>query len=191
MNAMTSFLLAAQPTENENPLLPDLGEIVVGTVVFFVVLIVLGKILLPRIQKTLEERTEAIEGGIKRAEEAQREVEELKKQYQEQLAQARHDAAQEREKAREEGAKIIAELRQQGEAEKQRLVDQARTQIEADRQQASNTLRAEIGSLSTQLASRIVGESLEDEVRQRGIVDRFLSDLESGSVGNGAAKEQV
>ena len=38
------------------------------------------------------------------------------------------------------------------------------------------------GTLSTSLASKIVGESLEDEVRQKGIVDRFLVDLESGEV---------
>jgi F-type H+-transporting ATPase subunit b len=43
-------------------------------------------------------------------------------------------------------------------------------------------LRSEVGRLSTDLASRIVGESLEDETRQRGIVDRFLADLESGTI---------
>ena len=40
-------------------------------------------------------------------------------------------------------------------------------------------LRAEIGRLSVELAGRIVGESLEDEARQRRIIDRFLEELES------------
>jgi F-type H+-transporting ATPase subunit b len=39
-----------------------------------------------------------------------------------------------------------------------------------------------VGRLSTTLASRIVGESLEDETRQRGIVERFLAELESGDI---------
>ena len=39
-----------------------------------------------------------------------------------------------------------------------------------------------MGRLSVDLASRIVGESLEEEARQRGIVDRFLAELESGQV---------
>ena len=43
-------------------------------------------------------------------------------------------------------------------------------------------LRQEVGTLSTSLASKIVGESLDDEVRQKGIVDRFLSELEAGDV---------
>jgi F-type H+-transporting ATPase subunit b len=39
-----------------------------------------------------------------------------------------------------------------------------------------------VGRLSTELASRIVGESLHDEARQSGIVERFIAELESGAV---------
>ena len=48
-------------------------------------------------------------------------------------------------------------------------------------QQALNALRAEVGTLATELASRIVGESLADEARQRRMVDRFLDELEVSS----------
>ncbi|WP_433191362.1 F0F1 ATP synthase subunit B [Actinoallomurus sp. CA-150999] len=171
-------LLAEGPTENPNPLVPDAAEMVVGIFAFLVVLFFLGKILVPRIQKTLEERTDAIEGGIKRAEEAQAEAQQTLEQYQTQLAEARQEAARIREEAREQGAQIIAELRDQAQAEAQRLVDQAHAQIDADRQLAFTQLRAEIGQLSVELAGRIVGESLEDETRRRGTVDRFLDELE-------------
>jgi F-type H+-transporting ATPase subunit b len=40
------------------------------------------------------------------------------------------------------------------------------------------SLRAEIGSLATELASRIVGESLADTARQGRMIDRFLAELE-------------
>ncbi len=88
------------------------------------------------------------------------------------------------------GAQIKAELREQGEAEKQRLIDAASAQIEADRQQALASLRAEVGSLSVELASRIVGESLQDEARQRRTVERFLDSLEQTAVqsGDGASR---
>ena len=100
------------------------------------------------------------------------------KDYQEQLAAARQEASRLREEAREEGAAIRAELREQGEAERQRLVEAAHAQLDADRQQAINALRAEVGSLAVELAGRIVGESLEDEARQRRTVENFLADLE-------------
>jgi F-type H+-transporting ATPase subunit b len=169
--------LAAE-TKNPNPLFPDAAEMVFGIFAFVVVLAVLAKVLLPRIQQTLAERTDAIEGGIKRAEEAQDEAQRLLEQYKEQLAEARHEAARLREEAREQGAQIIAEMREQAQTEAQRVIDQAHSQIEADRQQAFTRLRTEIGELAVDLAGRIVGESLEDEARRRGTVDRFLDQLE-------------
>ncbi|MEV0234297.1 F0F1 ATP synthase subunit B [Nonomuraea sp. NPDC050786] len=174
---MAATLLAEEG--GANPLIPHTYELVVGIFSFFVILFVVGKILMPRIQKTLAERTDAIEGGIKRAEEAQAEAQALQQQYRDQLAEARHEAARLREEAREQAAQIKAELREEAQAEARRLVEAAHAQIEADRQAAFSQLRAEIGRLSTDLAGRIVGESLEDEVRQSRIVDRFLDELES------------
>jgi F-type H+-transporting ATPase subunit b len=163
---------------SENPLVPNLTELITGLIAFFIVFGVLAKILMPRIQRMLEERTDQIEGGLKRAEEAQADAARLLEQYRAQLAEARHEAARLREEAREQGAQIIAEMRQQGQAEYARLTAAAEAQIEADKQQALVSLRAEIGALSVELASRVVGESLEDEARQRRIVDRFLAQLE-------------
>ncbi len=162
----------------ENPLLPTTIELIFGAVAFFIVFGLLGKVLLPRIQKTLEERTDAIEGGLQRADEAQEQAKELLEQYRAQLAEARHEAARLREEAREQGAHIIAEMREQASAEARRLVDAAHAQIDADRAQALQTLRAEVGALAVDLAGRVVGESLADEARQRRIVDRFLAELE-------------
>jgi F-type H+-transporting ATPase subunit b len=163
----------------ENPLVPNLTELITGLIAFFIVFGVLAKVLFPRITKTLAERTEAIEGGLRRADDAQAEAKRTLAQYQAQLYEARHEAARLREEAREQGAQIKAELREQGEAERRQLVEAAQAQIQADRQQALASLRAEIGTLSVELASRVIGESLQDEARQRRTVDRFLAELEA------------
>ncbi len=166
---------------SENPLIPTTPEFIIGTIVFLIVFGALGKVLLPRIQKTLTERTELIEGGLERSKEAQAEATNLLDQYNQQLADARREAARLREEAREQGAQIIAEMREQAQAEARRVTEAAQAQIEAERQQALNSLRAEVGSLATELASRIVGESLTDQARQSRMVDRFLSELEQVS----------
>jgi|SRR5271170_7703355 len=168
----------AQTGGSQNPLVPNATELIIGAIAFFIVFGFLGKLLLPRIQKTLEERTDAIEGGLKRAEEAQAEAADVLKQYQAQLADARREAARIREDAKEQGARIIAEMREQGQAEYARLTAAAQAQTESDRQQALTSLRTEIGALSVELASKVVGESLESEARQRRTVDRFLEQLE-------------
>jgi len=182
------MLYLAQSGTPPNPLVPSWPELISGLIAFFLVFGVLAKMLLPRIQKTLTERTDAIEGGLKRAEDAQAQAERVLEQYRAQLAEARHEAARLREEAKEQGAQIKAELREQGEAEKRQLVESARAEIDANRQQVLASLRAEIGALSVELASRVVGESLESEARQRRIVDRFLAQLEEQS-GNSAEAE--
>jgi F-type H+-transporting ATPase subunit b len=181
-------MLPLAQSGTQNPLVPNLTELITGLIAFAIVFGLLGKLLLPRIQKTLEERTDAIEGGLKRAEEAQADAARVLAQYQAQLADARHEAARLREQAKEQGAQIIAEMREQGQAEYARLTAAAQAQIEADRQRAVASLRTEVGALSVQLASRVVGESLEDEARQRRTVDRFLAQLEEQSGSTTAAE---
>ena len=174
--------LASAANPNPNPLLPDLSELIIGALAFAIVFVILWRVLLPRIQQTLAERTDAIEGGLKRAEETQAEAKQTLEQYQAQLAEARHEASRLRQDAQEEGARILAELRAQGEAERQRLGAAAHEQIEADRAQAIRALRTEMGSLAVELASRVVGEALDEDARQRRVVDRFLEQLETEQV---------
>ena len=170
------FDLAAE--QLQNPLVPDLTELIVGAVTFGIIFFALWKVLIPRLNQTLEERTDKIEGGLQRAEETQAEADATLARYREQLAEARHEAARLREEAREQGAQIIAEMREQAQAEGRRLVEAAHAQIEADRQQAIQSLKTEVGGLAVDLASRVVGESLTDEARQRRIVERFLDELD-------------
>jgi F-type H+-transporting ATPase subunit b len=171
----------ADSTASTNPLLPSWPEFIVGTILFVLVFGALAKFMLPRAQQTLTERTDQIEGGLARAEEAQAEAQQLLEQYRQQLAEARHEAARLREEAREQGAQIMAEMREQAQAEARRVTQAAQVQIEAERQQALTALRAEVGTLSVELAGRIVGESLTDEARQGRMVDRFLDELEQVS----------
>ncbi len=182
---MPSRILAAG---SPNPLIPHPPELIIGAIAFLIVFVLLARVLMPRISKTLEERTDAIEGGLKRADDAQAEANRVLDQYRAQLADARHEAARLREAAKEEAAQIVVQGRAEGAAEKQRLIDSAAAQIQADRQQALTALRSEVGSLAVELASKIVGESLADEARQSRMVDRFLDDLDRETAGRVTAR---
>ncbi|WTW97327.1 F0F1 ATP synthase subunit B [Streptomycetaceae bacterium NBC_01309] len=173
------MIYLASGEEEMNPLLPPLDEIIIGGVAFLIVFFFLGKVLLPKIKKTLEERTDAIEGGLARAEEAQAEAQAELERYRAQLIDARREAGRLTEDAREQGAAALSEMRSEGARIKDEIVASGHAQIEADRKQASSVLRQDIGKLATELAGRIVGESLEDEARQRRIVDRFLDELDA------------
>lgn len=164
------------------PIIPHPLELIFGLVTFAVIYWVVKTKIVPRLEEVYAERAAAIEGGINKAEEAQAQAQAALQEYQAQLTQARAEASRIREDAKAQGAQIIAEMKQQAATEAARITDTAHKQIEAERQQALVSLRNDVGRISTDLASRIVGESLHDETRQRGIVDRFLAELESGDV---------
>jgi F-type H+-transporting ATPase subunit b len=167
--------------ESANPLLPPVGEIIIGLIAFAIVLVVMFKFVAPQFEKAFVARRDAIEGGIERAEAMQAEAKAALEQYRAQLAEARTEAAQIRDAARAEGQQILEELRAQAQAESARIVARGEEQLTAQRQQVVNQLRGEIGTLAVDLAGRVVGESLADDARRSGTVDRFLDELDGMS----------
>jgi len=161
-----------------NPLIPHSAELIVGFIAFTLLFIVLRKAVVPRFEKAYADRTEAIKGGIEKAERAQAEAAAALANYSAQLADAQGEAQKIREDARVQGAAIVEDLRTRAQEEAARITAAAQASIEAERQAAITSLRNEVGALATELASKIVGEALEDQVRQSRVVDRFLEDLE-------------
>lgn len=171
----------------ENILRIDWVKFVFGLIALAVVYVFVARKAVPKVMKVLDERHDAIEGGIERAQRAEAEAEETRQQYREKLEESHREYAQELEKAKEQRAAIIAEAREEAQVEARRIIEAAKAQIEADRQQAVVQLRGEIGALSTELATRIVGETLSDDAAQTRVVDRFLEELEQDE----SAKQEV
>lgn len=175
-------ILAA--TEGENPLIPPVGDIIIGLIAFALILLVVWKFVAPRFEQVFQARRQAIEGGIERAEAMQAEARAALDQYRAQLAEARTEAAKIREEARADGQQILDELRAQAQEESARIVARGEEQLASARQQVVNELRGQLGTLAVELAGRVVGESLADDARRRGTVDRFLDQLEGMTAGS-------
>jgi F-type H+-transporting ATPase subunit b len=166
-----------------NFLVPN-GTFVAEVIAFGIIVFVLAKWVIPPVNRAMTARQDAIRQEFTDLEQAKADAKSAEEEFRAQIADARHEAARIREDAREQGAAIIAELREQAQTEANRIVEHAHAQIEADRQQAVTSLRAEVGTLATDLAGRIVGEALDDQARQSRVVDRFLSDLEAQKTGS-------
>ncbi len=165
------------------PLLPEHPEeLIAGFVLFVIIFVVIWKKVVPVFEQTYAERTAEIAGGIEKAEAAQAEAAKALATYQAQLADARGEAARIREDAKAQAATTAAAIRAQAQADADRIVASAKAQLEAERAQVVHQLRGEIGGLATELAGRIVGESLADADVARRTVDRFLADLEAQPV---------
>ena len=123
-----------------NPLIPHTAELIVGAIAFTLLFLVLRKAVVPKFEKAFTDRTEAIQGGLERAEKAQEEAQRALVQYNEQLSSAQGEASRLREEARVQGAAIIEELRTKAQEEAARITAAAHASIEAERQQAVTSL---------------------------------------------------
>ena len=175
---MTTLLIPLA-SEGGSPLALEWPEVIASLVFIGILVFIITKYVVPRFEATYAERTEAIQGGMEKAEKAQEAAEAALREYEAQLADARAEAARIREDAKTQGTQILAEMREQAQAEAARIKTQAEASLEAERNQLMSSLRNEIGGLATTLAGRIVGESMTDDERARRTVDRFLADLEN------------
>jgi F-type H+-transporting ATPase subunit b len=185
--AISTALAAEGGWGTKAPILPHPGELIFGVIAFVILYAVVQWKVVPRLEQIFTERAAAIEGGISKAEQAQAEAAAALREYRSMLEEARSEAGRIREQARADAAEIGVELRSQAQAQADRIVAAAQQQIEAERLQAIVHLRGEVGRLATDLASRIVRESLQDEVRQSRVVERFLDEIEaSETAGQGS-----
>ncbi|MEP6842741.1 MAG: F0F1 ATP synthase subunit B [Pseudolysinimonas sp.] len=176
---LIAFVPSVHAAEEHSLLVPAIPDLIWGTISFVIVLVIFIWKVVPRMNAAMDARTEAIAGGLKKAEEAQAGAQQALEQYNAQLAEARAEAGRIRDQAREDAKKIRAELVEQAQSDAARIVANAQTQIEAERSSALTSLRTEVGSLALGLASSVIGESLNDDKRSASIVDRFLADLET------------
>lgn len=178
---MISVLSAAEGGgEAPNFLLPN-ATFLVELAIFGLIVFILAKWVIPPINKAMTQRQELIKAQFDEAAKARAEAQASQEANQAELAAARAEAARIREEAREQGAQIVAQHREQALVEAERVTANAHAQIEVERAQTLAQLKSEVGTIATTLAGRIVGESLDDDERQRRTVDRFIADLENSN----------
>lgn len=178
---MNSQILAADPPSGIEVFLPAGYDIVWSLVVTAIIAFFFIKYLMPKMTALLDERAAKIEGGLEHAAKVQAEADAAKVTQEAELVAARQEAGRIRETAHGDGAEIVAEARTKAQAEAQRILETAQRQIDAERTAAAVSLRSDIGSLATELAGRIVGETLTDDARQSRLIDRFLDELDASS----------
>jgi F-type H+-transporting ATPase subunit b len=187
MTGVVAQLVPMAETES-NFLVPN-ATFFVELAAFALLFYLLARYVIPPINRAMTNRQEAIRTQFAELDQAKADARAAEERYKAQTADARKQAGKIREEAREQGDQIVAEAREQAQVEAKRIVDHGHAQLEAERKQALHSLRAEVGTLATDLASRIVGESLEDDQRANRVVDRFLADLETMETAEAAGQQ--
>ena len=171
-------------TEEHNPVLPEIDELIFGGIAFLLVFLVLAKYAFPRLNSAMKEREEKIQGDLEGAERARGEAESELERYRQQLREARGEAGRIIEEARKTAESMRRDLLARAEDESNQIVSRAQEEIRAERDRAFQELRRQVGEISVELAARVVGESM-DRDRQLRLVDGYIDEVAGMRRGNG------
>jgi F-type H+-transporting ATPase subunit b len=174
------FLLLAQEEDKFSPVTPVLSELIWAAIFFLLLFVIIAKVALPKLNATLAAREAALSGKLVQAEQAKAESDTVLAEYRAKLADAQTEANRIIEEGRRTGETIVADARTRAEAEAQTLVTRAQSDIQAERDRAIGALRSELATLSIDLASKVVGSSLDDDASRR-LVDSYIDQLTSAN----------
>lgn len=160
------------------PVAPHTGELIAAAIFFLLLFAIVAKVVLPKLNATLAAREKALSGQLTDAENTRSQADQVLAEYRAKLADAQAEGNRIIEEARRTAESLAAERRASAEAEAQALVTRAQADIQAERDRAIGALRSELAGLSIDLASRVVGRSLDSEA-QRGLVDSYIDQLTS------------
>jgi F-type H+-transporting ATPase subunit b len=177
---LNSLVLATEGEDPFSPVVPHWTELVWGAVFFFLLLGILYKVAWPSLQAALAAREKAIVGSLREAEATKAEADGVLAEYRAKLADAQSEAQRIIDEGRRTGEQIVADARSRADVEAQQILTRAQSEIAAERDRAISALRAELAGLSIELASRVVGKSL-DTAAQRALVDSYIDELATSS----------
>jgi F-type H+-transporting ATPase subunit b len=160
-----------------NFLVPN-GTFIAELIAFLIVLGVLWRYVVPPVTKAMNDRQAMIKAQLDEGKQASERLKQAEADYRKAMDEARTTAATIRDQARADAAAIREEMLEQAVQERDRILESGRDQLVHEREALVRELRASLGDLAVELAGRILGESLAEEARQRGTVDRFLEQLQ-------------
>lgn len=157
---------------------PDFGLLFWMTLIFAVVFFILAKFGFPIITSMVDKRSDRINEGLRKAEEAEKTLAELSVTQAKMLEEVKAQQARIIKTANESGERIISEAKARATAEADKIITEAHTRIEAEKESALKEIRTQVSALSVEIAGRILRDKLSDTKEQNAYIDRVLEEMD-------------
>ena len=178
--AMPAQAFAEESSNKAEILIPKMAEFIPALIAFLIIWVVLAKFAWPQILSMMDERGKRIQESLDEAETTKKKAIASRKEYDELVTDARRKSAD-----------IVLEARKDAEAERARIIEAAHKEAEdiiakahANAEDERNAIyaaaAASIADLSVSVASKIVGETLDQDGEQRRLIERYIE--EAGSL---------
>ena len=178
--AMPAQAFAEESSNKAEILIPKMAEFIPALIAFLIIWVVLAKFAWPQILSMMDERGKRIQESLDEAETTKKKAIASRKEYDELVTDARRKSAD-----------IVLEARKDAEAERARIIEAAHKEAEdiiakahANAEDERSAIYAaaatSIADLSVSVASKIVGETLDQDGEQRRLIERYIE--EAGSL---------
>jgi F-type H+-transporting ATPase subunit b len=164
---MSAVVLAAASQAEGNFLLPN-GTFFVVLIIFLIVLGVIGTFVVPPISKVLKERENMVTKTAADNKKSAEQFAAAQEDYEKAMTDARVTASAARDGARAEGRKVLEDLRGRAEEQVSSTLQDAAEQLKREGDAVAAELRARVETISTTLASRILGVEITTSVTVTG-----------------------
>lgn len=174
-----NYLILAAETESAGAMqliLPATAELVYGAIAFVIVLVVMQRYAFPALNEILDARAAEIQGQMEAAEEARQEAAAEKAEWDAKLARDRQEGNRVIDEAKQTAEQLRRDIVAKAEAEAEAIKARAQAEADTERERLIGELRAEVGNLSVELASRIVGKELDASAHE-DLVDEYITQL--------------
>lgn len=158
---------------------PEFGLIFWMLVVFLIILGILAKYAWPVIIRSIEERAEFIDNGVKYAQEAKQQLDEANTRIQEMLAEAHRKQLESLQETERMKQGMIEEAKKDASVEVQKMMDNAKISIEQAKREAELQVRKQVSRLSLDIAEKLLRKDLSEDTAQVELINRMLDEIEN------------
>jgi F-type H+-transporting ATPase subunit b len=166
---------------------PNVGLMVWTLLLFVISMIILARLVFPRITEALDRRQHAIEDSIDAAERTRQEADQLLSEYRDRLTEARRQAEEIIERARKAGETHERSSEEDARARSEELMEKARRDIEAETRRAIQDIRREVADLTVMATEKVTRKVLSED-DQRKLVEEALGELDFSALTAGASE---
>jgi len=156
---------------------PGFGLIFWTSVVFIILLVLLKKMAWSPILNNVDARNKSIEEALEAAKNAREEMSNLKADNDRILKEARAERDELLKEARELKANIISEAKNVAKDEADKMIASAKVVIENEKAGAISELKNTVGSLSVDIAEKVLRAELKDVDKQNAFIAEMLKDI--------------
>ena len=153
-----------------------IGDFILVAGSFLLLIILIKKFAWENITSTFEQRAKKISDDIDGAESARQKAEDLAQKRETELAGSRQEATTIIENAKETAEKNKAGILADAADEAGRLKEKANQEIAQTKAEAMNSIKGDVADLTVNLASKILGQQLDQEAHKE-LIDRYIDKL--------------